>query len=122
MAKYRKFEIETPSIEEIFYKTDKFHGISLFSASTDKNEEMTGFNPVIILTEKELKKGNQTYGVENPLNELDELIRQNKDLPEEIALLGYISYDYKDRFEEKGLYNRREQNIFPDFYFVIFQN
>jgi para-aminobenzoate synthetase component 1 len=122
MIKYKKEIINRPSIEEIFYKTDKFQGISLFSASTENDKEITGFNPVIILTERELKKGNQSYPVDNPLKELDVLIRQNKDLPEEISLLGYISYDYKDRFEEKGLYERREQKIYPDFYFVLFEH
>ncbi len=115
-------QIDTPSIEELFNKTDRYKGISLFSAATGKDNEITGLNPVIIITENKLIKGGQHTEITEPLEELDNLINQYSSLPEEISILGFISYDYKDRFEEKKIYNPRKQNIYPDFYFAVFEH
>jgi len=122
MIKYTQTTIQTPPIEEIFHKTDKYRGISLFSASTDLDKEISGINPVIIIREKELRKGNQLSKITDPLKEMDKLISEYGYLPEPVSLMGYISYDFKDRFEEKGLYEKREQGVYPDFYFALFEH
>lgn len=123
--------LRTPSIDRLFQITDQYNGISLFSAGTENDHEITGINPVITLLEDRIIKGrdeslftknsNKSKKID-PLDELDQLIKQIKDLPPEISLLGYISYDYKDRLEEKNLYKTRKQKIYPDFYFVLFEH
>lgn len=114
--------IPTPSIEELFFKTDKYSGISLFSASTESDREITGLNPVIVLKENEIFLGKRRIAISDPLAELDEIIRSHPEIPDEAGFLGYIAYDFKDRLEEEGLYERRSQGIFPDFYFVLFEH
>lgn len=113
--------IKRPSVENIFHAADFYKGISLFSSNCDDDREYTGFNPIMILTETELRRGAEISPVTDPMAELDRLTKEFSYLPEEISLLGYLSYDFKDRLEEPGLYEKREQGIYPDFYFALFE-
>lgn len=122
MIKYSEKRINAPRIHDLFRITGKLNGISLFSSNTEINREYTGLNPVLIITEKELVTGNQRVAISDPLREMDRIIGKYSSLPADISLLGYISYDYKDRLEEKGLYEKREQKIFPDFYFALYEH
>ena len=122
MIKAAAAVIPTPSIEELFFQTGKHGGISLFRSASGADGEITGLNPVITLTERELFLGKQRFPVEDPLTKLDELLGAHSYLPEEVCFLGYITYDYKDRLEEEGLYRRISQGIFPDLYFVLFEH
>ncbi|MBN2656098.1 MAG: anthranilate synthase component I family protein [Spirochaetales bacterium] len=122
MIKWNKREIKSPAVESIFAAADKGRGISLFSSGCGDDREYTGINPVIILTEMELVEGKERRRISDPVKELDRLVESCSDLPGETALLGYISYDYKDRFEEPGLFKKRIQGIYPDFYFALFEH
>lgn len=115
-------DIKTPQISELFHLTDEHRGICLFSSSTDSDTEYTGLNPVIILKESYLQVGTDRHSINDPLKELDAILERYRDLPEEISLLGYISYDFKDRLEEEGLYEKKQQSIYPEFYFVLFEH
>lgn len=122
MIEFRETKIERPSIESLFHKVERLEGISLFSSNSGDDREYTGLNPVIILTEKERRDGEKRTEIHDPLEELDHLVQNYSGLPEEVSLLGYISYDFKDRLEETGLYDKRTQGIYPDFYFVLFEH
>lgn len=122
MIKYTKAIINTPDIADLFNTVDRCGGISLFSSRTDDDREYTGLNPVIILTDYELLSGLHKQKITDPMRELDQLIEKYRYLPEELSILGYISYDFKDRLEEKGLYEKRAQGIFPDLYFALFEH
>lgn len=122
MAEYRETLIDRPSIEALFHITDTYRGISLFSSNCGDDREYTGINPLIILTEGELRQGRSCKAISDPMNELDRLVEYYSDLPDEAALLGYLSYDFKDRLEEPGLYGKRSQGIYGDFYFAIFEH
>ncbi|MBI9097992.1 MAG: anthranilate synthase component I family protein, partial [Spirochaetaceae bacterium] len=114
--------VPTPSIDRIFRAVDSYSGISLFSSQTDDDREYTGINPLIILTEKEIRRGAAIVEISDPLGELDNLVSELAYLPDEVSVLGYISYDFKDRLEEKGLYSKREQGIYPDLYFAVYEH
>jgi len=122
MIKYNTKEVPTPSVETLFGLIDRYSGVSLFSARTEEDKEYSGFNPVIIITEKTIQIGNEFRNINDPLTELDKILSDYSYLPDDISLLGYISYDYKDRLEEKDLYVRKEQNIYPDFYFALYEH
>ncbi len=122
MIEYNSKKLETPQIPELFNAVDHFGGISLFSSQTDDDREYTGINPIIILTEEQLQYGYEKQTISDPMKALDKLISAHSYLPEELSILGYLSYDFKDRLEEKGLYERRTQGIFPDLYFAIFEH
>lgn len=122
MIETRRRSISVPPVRSLFSTVDRYGGISLFSAQTGEDREYTGINPVIILTEKELIRGNTAERVTDPLAILDRLVKEFSGLPDEISLLGYMSYDFKDRLEEPGLYERRRQGIYPDFYFSLYEH
>jgi para-aminobenzoate synthetase component 1 len=122
MIKFTEKTITTPSMRSLFHCVVRFRGISLFSASTGDDREYTGLNPQIIITGKTLQKGKSILPIDNPLQELENLLKEYSDLNEEISLLGYITYDFKDRFEEQGLYKRRQQNHYEDFYFALYEH
>ena len=122
MTKHIQEDIKPPDIEELFLKTEKLRGISLFSSGTENDKEFTGLNPVIIITENSLKMGSQTIKISDPLKEIDKLIEKYSYLPEPISILGYIAYDFKDRFEEKGLYEKKSQELYPDIYFALYEH
>lgn len=58
----------------------------------------------------------------NPLQAIDDIIDSNKndnfDFP---LLIDYLSYDYKNEVEEKGLFKNLKTEIFPDLYFSIYE-
>jgi para-aminobenzoate synthetase component I len=124
LIKYQSRTVRTPSLETLFHLVDKYGGITLFSAGLEMksdNKELTGINPVIVLTETTLTYGQTSRPVKSPLKELDKLTDALENLPKEIGLLGYLSYDFKDRIEEKGLYNHHRQGIYEDCYFALYE-
>lgn len=122
MIKYRSQIIETPQIPALFSTVSRLGGISLFSSRTDDDREYTGINPIIILTENELQTGETKQKITAPLKILDQLLEMHSYLPDQLSLLGYLSYEYKDKLEEKGLYESRAQGIFPDLYFALYEH
>ncbi|MDC7224703.1 MAG: anthranilate synthase component I family protein [Spirochaetales bacterium] len=125
MINYHTLTTPTPPLSSLFRLIDFYEGISLFSSSLEppqKNKELTGFNPIIVLKENSLTFGKgESIAVKDPLAELDRLTKSIKHLPPEIGWLGYLSYDFKNRLEEKGLYRSQRQGIYEDFYFALYE-
>ncbi|MDC7221385.1 MAG: anthranilate synthase component I family protein [Spirochaetales bacterium] len=124
MINWKQKNIKNYSLEELFSLCHRYKGISLFSSGLDqdeKNRELSGINPVIVLTEGELKYGDNIRAIDSPLDELDKLVELISHLSEDLGLLGYLSYDFKDRLEEPGLFDPKRQGIYEDFYFVLFE-
>ncbi len=96
------------NMEFLFSITEKYSGMCLFTSSYDKNsgKNIIGINPVLNLSRPE---------------EIDDLLMLNKDGTDFPLALGYIAYDYKDRLEEPGLFSGLHENIFPEFYFSVFE-
>jgi para-aminobenzoate synthetase component I len=111
MLKINK-EISTVSkewdMDFLFSITDKYSGMCLFTSSDDfaAGKNIIGINPVLNITRPE---------------EIDDLLSLNKDDSDTPLAMGYIAYDYKDKLEEHGLFSDLHENLFPEFYFSVFE-
>lgn len=95
-------------IELLFAVTDEYNGMCLFTSTEniDEGKNIVGINPVIKISSPD---------------EIDSLMKFNKDTADFPFILGYIAYDYKDKTEEPGLYSDMHENKFPEFHFSVFE-
>ncbi len=97
------------SHESLFSATGLHGGACLFTSLKDPStgRNITGINPV------------RRFNSPGDIDAFVSLNRTEVCLP---VILGFIAYDYKDKVEEEGLYNNFRENIFPDFYFCLYEH
>ena len=110
------------NFELFFQAADKFDGTFLFTNDPENNsgKNILGVNPVVVISGDTVRFGDKSKKI-NPLKLIDEILRINNtniDLP---LLLGYLSYDYKDQLEEKGLFAGLQHRNLPQIRFVIYE-
>ncbi|MCK5822741.1 MAG: anthranilate synthase component I family protein [Bacteroidales bacterium] len=111
-------------LENILTAVDKYNGVFLFTTEDfkgDNHKNIIGLNPIININNSTISYSNKKLST-NPLNTIDDIINLNKtdnlDFP---LLIGYLSYDYKNEVEEKGLYKNLKTSVLPDLYFSIYE-
>ncbi|MCK4979544.1 MAG: chorismate-binding protein, partial [Candidatus Delongbacteria bacterium] len=105
-----------------FQAADKFNGTFLFTTDPENNtgKNILGVNPVVIISEDIVKLGNRSEKAA-PLGLIDEIFRINNTDINFPLFLGYLSYDYKDQLEEKGLFAGLQHGNLPQIHFVIYE-
>ncbi|HQO09451.1 MAG TPA: anthranilate synthase component I family protein [Clostridiales bacterium] len=97
------------NLELLFSIADRFSGVCLFTSADDNNRgrNIVCINPVIKMDSPE---------------KVDTVLKENSDMSSEFPLVaGYISYDYKDKLEEPGLYSDKHDHMFPEFRFAVYE-
>ncbi len=111
-------------LENILTAVDKYNGVFLFTTDdfeSGNHKNIIGLNPIININNSAISYSNKSLSA-NPLQIIDDIINLNKDDKLNFPLLiGYLSYDYKNEVEEKGLYKNLKSDIFPDLYFSIYE-
>lgn len=105
---------------DVLYQLKKHQGVLLFSGWCAPHGHLAAFNPVVEVGEAETLQGHDRRQV-NGLDYLDQLIKANSDLKIPAGFLGYISYDYLDRFEEPGLFKVQKDAWFTALEFKLYE-
>ena len=105
-----------------FQAADKFNGTFLFTNNPENNsgKNILGVNPIVVINEDIVKYGDKSEKV-NPLELIDEILRINNTEINYPLFLGYLSYDYKDKLEENGLFAGLKHGKSPQIHFVIYE-
>jgi para-aminobenzoate synthetase component 1 len=105
-----------------FQAADKFDGTFLFTNDPENSsgKNIIGVNPVVVISENIVQFGKRSEKI-NPLELIDEIIKINNTNLNYPLFLGYLSYDYKDQLEEKGLFAGLKHGSLPQIHFVIYE-
>jgi para-aminobenzoate synthetase component I len=92
----------------LFSIADKHNGVCLFTSLSDKTagRNILGINPIRRFSDP---------------HEIDEFMTENRSEIDIPVILGYAAYDFKDETEERGLFSGLHENIFPEFYFCLYE-
>ncbi len=111
-------KISKPNFEDILFWINEYKGIYLFSNTEYNSLNIIGISPFLEIIDDGLEQTRKDF-----LNNLFNLFLEYRHKVNKYnywGLLGYISYDYKHYIERKNFFNGIEDDVFPLFYFALF--